>query len=159
MPVLPQRLWQQSSQPTVVLGLPAALNPAGLSGTPAAGPQVSKYAVRGMTAQVAAELGDFGIRANCVAPGAVDTVSCISILLSARLRSWLCLLSVGSCDLGRHTGIDATAPRGRPGRPSWARALDPACCFPLLAACTMLLRTTESAHHPFASTMQPLVMG
>lgn len=43
-------------------------------------PQVSKYAVRGMTAQVAAELGEFGIRVNCVAPGPVDTVSDLSSL-------------------------------------------------------------------------------
>eukprot|EP00891_Asterochloris_glomerata_P007904 jgi/Astpho2/7904/fgenesh1_pg.00118_%23_18_t len=47
---------------------------AGLTGGLAPIPYtVSKYAVRGMTAQVAAELGEFGIRVNCVAPGPVDT--------------------------------------------------------------------------------------
>ena len=64
--------------PAVLLGLPAAWDAPGHSGTSAAFPQVSKYAVRGMTAQVAAELGEFGIRANCVAPGAVDTVGYVT---------------------------------------------------------------------------------
>eukprot|EP00891_Asterochloris_glomerata_P002582 jgi/Astpho2/2582/Aster-04288 len=60
---------------------------------------VSKYAVRGMTAQAAAELGEFGIRANCVAPGAVDT---------PLVRAWL----TGDVDKAAQPWMEGTSPIG-----------------------------------------------
>ncbi|KAI5476070.1 hypothetical protein MNV49_000442 [Pseudohyphozyma bogoriensis] len=46
----------------------------GLDGAPLITPYVaSKFAVRGMVASASQELGEFGIRVNCIAPGPVET--------------------------------------------------------------------------------------
>ncbi len=71
-----------------------------------AGYSASKFAVDGMTAALAAEVAGFGVLANCVAPGFIDTELTREVLGEAGMR-----------ELARQV------PAGRLGRPEEVAAL------------------------------------